>query len=250
MMALLNSGELHAGERTAAGGKAVKNKVLLSIPDDEFNAIRPHLELLKLPHHFSVLEPNQKVEFGYFLNSGMISLVVETEDGKTVEVGVVGKEGFAGSVLAVGLKRSSLREIVQIAGEGFRIAGDALQAVLATMPQLQLTLSRYTVLLGMQVAQTAACNRLHTVEQRLARWLLVTQDRVDAGMLPLTHDFLATMLGTDRPSVSLAADSFQRKQILQYGRGAVTILNRKELERLSCECYGQIQQFNGELGLR
>ena len=124
-----------------------------------------------------------------------------------------------------------------------------VHAVIPTVPQLQLTLSRYTVLLGMQVAQTAACNRLHTVEQRLARWLLVTQDRVDAGMLPLTHDFLATMLGTQAQR-SLAAASFQRKQVLQYGRGAVTILNRKELERLSCECYGQIQQFNGELGLR
>lgn len=249
-MALLNSGELRAGERTNSDGKAVTNRILLSIPDSEFNAIRPYLEFLKLPHHFSVHEPNQKVEFGYFLNSGMISLVVATEDGKTVEVGVIGNEGFAGSVLAVGLRRSSLREIVQISGDGFRIAAEDLQAVLPTLPQLQLILSRYAVLLGMQVAQTAACNRLHTVEQRLARWLLVTQDRVDAGMLPLTHDFLATMLGTDRPSVSLAAASFQRKQILQYGRGAVTILNRKELERLSCECYGQIQQFNGELGLR
>ena len=249
-MALLNSGELRAGERTNADGKAVKNKILLSLPDSEFSAIRPYLELLSLPHHFSVHEPNQKGEFGHFLNCGMISLVVATEDGKTVEVGVIGNEGFAGSVLAVGLRRSSLREIVQIAGDGFRITASALQALLPSLPELQLTLSRYAVLLGMQVAQTAACNRLHTVEQRLARWLLVTQDRVDAGMLPLTHDFLATMLGTDRPSVSLAAASFQRKQVLQYGRGAVTILNRKELERLSCECYSQIQQFNGDLGLR
>jgi len=249
-MALLNSGELRAGERTNSDGKAIKNKILLSLPDSEFSAIRPYLELLNLPHHFSVHEPNQKVEFGYFLNCGMISLVVATEGGKTVEVGVIGNEGFAGSVLAVGLRRSSLREIVQIAGDGFRITAGALQGLLPSLPELQLTLSRYAVWLGMQVAQTAACNRLHTVEQRLARWLLVTQDRVDAGMLPLTHDFLATMLGTDRPSVSLAAASFQRKQVLQYGRGAVTILNRKELERLSCECYGQIQQFNGELGLR
>src|SRR5579864_7024935 len=137
MTALLNSGELHAGERTGADGKAVKNKVLLSIPDDEFNAIRPHLELLKLPHHFSMHEPNQKVEFGYFLNCGMISLVVATEDGKTVEVGVVGSEGFAGSVLAVGLRRSSLREIVQIAGDGFRITAGALQALLPSLPELQ-----------------------------------------------------------------------------------------------------------------
>jgi CRP-like cAMP-binding protein len=249
-MALLEPGTLRAGERTNAEGRPVQNKILLSIPDNEFGIIRPYLEYLQLPHHFSVYDPNTKLEFAYFLNSGMISLVIGTEDGKTVEVGVVGNEGLAGSALVVGLRRSSVQEVVQIAGNGFRIGAAEFQAALPSTPQLQMTLSRYVVLQGMQVAQTAACNRLHTVEQRLARWLLVTQDRVDAAILPLTHDFLATMLGTDRPSVSLAAASFQRKQILQYGRGAVTILNRKELERLACECYGAIQQFNGEIGLR
>jgi CRP-like cAMP-binding protein len=102
----------------------------------------------------------------------------------------------------------------------------------------------------MQIAQTAACNRLHEIRQRLARWLLVTQDRVDSGWLPITHDFLATMLGTDRPSVSLAAGALQKKNILEFTRGAVRILNRKKLEACSCECYGAIQQFNGELGLK
>jgi CRP-like cAMP-binding protein len=102
----------------------------------------------------------------------------------------------------------------------------------------------------MQVAQTAACNRLHPIEQRLARWLLVTQDRVNAGLLPITHDFLATMLGTDRPTLSLAAAALQKKGILRYNRGTLTILNRKALERFSCECYRAIQQFNGDLGLK
>jgi CRP-like cAMP-binding protein len=111
-------------------------------------------------------------------------------------------------------------------------------------------LSRYAVIHGMQVAQTAACNRLHNVEQRLARWLLMTQDRVDSGSLPITHDFLATMLGTDRPTVSLAASVLQRKEIIEYTRGAVKIVNRKKLEDSACECYGVIRQYDGEFGLK
>jgi len=111
-------------------------------------------------------------------------------------------------------------------------------------------LSRYAVIQGMQVAQTAACNRLHNVEQRLARWLLMTQDRVDSVSLHITHDFLATMLGTDRPTVSLAAGVLQRKEIIEYTRGAVKIVNRKKLEDSACECYGVIRQYDGKFGLK
>ena len=111
-------------------------------------------------------------------------------------------------------------------------------------------LSRYAAIQGMQVAQTAACNRLHDIGQRLARWLLMTQDRVDSGSLPITHDFLATMLGTDRPTVSLAAGVLQRKGLIEYTRGAVKIVNRNKLEDSACECYGVIQHYNGDLGLK
>jgi CRP-like cAMP-binding protein len=109
---------------------------------------------------------------------------------------------------------------------------------------------RHAVIQGIQAAQSAACNRLHGIEQRLARWLLIMQDRIDEGSLRITHDFLATMLGTDRPSVSLAAGILQKKGTIEYTRGAVKILNRKRLEECSCECYAVIQQFNGPLGLR
>jgi CRP-like cAMP-binding protein len=102
----------------------------------------------------------------------------------------------------------------------------------------------------MQVAQTAACNRLHDIQQRLARWLLMTQDRVDLESMPITHDFLATMLGTDRPSVSTAAGVLQKKKLIEYSRGAVRIVNRKKLEGAACECYGVVQQYNGHLGLK
>jgi hypothetical protein len=164
--------------------------------------------------------------------------------------GIVGREGIVGLASAVGLSRNPLREVVQIAGDGFKMGIAALQNAMSSMPRLQISLSRYAVLHGLQVSQTAACNRLHGAPQRLARWLLMTQDRVDAGILEITHDFLATMLGTDRPSITVAACNLQSKQLIEYSRGAVKIVNRKKLENFACECYGVVQQFNRELGLK
>lgn len=238
------------GERTSVEGKAIANRVLLGLPEAEYQTLRPLLTPVRLPHHASLHEPGEKIEFVYFPNSGLVSLVVAMKEGKTVEVGVVGNEGLVGTAATVGLNRSPHRAVVQIAGEGLRIRIDALLKVLPIAPQLQFMISRHAVLQGMQAAQSAACNRLHGIEQRLARWLLIMQDRIDAGLLRITHDFLATMLGTDRPSVSLAAASLQRKETIKYTPGAVRVLNRKKLEECACECYGLIQQFNGPLGLK
>jgi CRP-like cAMP-binding protein len=237
-------------QRTTTAGNRVGNKILLSIPDKEYALIRPHIEFLSMPHHLSLYEPGQPLEFVHFPNTGMVSLVIATEDGKTVEVGEVGREGFAGIQAAVGINRNQVREIVQIAGDGFRVRIGALKGVLQSAPELQRILTRYAVVQGMQFAQTAACNRLHNIEQRLARWLLITQDRVDSATLAITHDFLATMLGTDRPTVSLAAGILQNKQIIEYTRGALQILSRTKLEESACECYGVIQQYNREIGLK
>ena len=231
----------HSGERTNTAGKPVSNKVLLSIPDSEYLAIRPHLEFLSMPHRLSLYEPNDPLESVYFPNGGMVSLVIETEDGRTVEVGEVGKEGIAGIPAAVGMKRSQVREVVQIAGDGFRMRAGTLQSVSRSTPQFQLILLRFAVVQWLQTAQTAACNRLHNVEQRFARWLLITQDRVESATFAITQDFLATMLGTDRPTVSLAAGMLQKRQAIVYTRGAVQILNRAKLENCACECYGAIQ---------
>jgi CRP-like cAMP-binding protein len=241
---------VQAGQRTNGEGKPVINKVLLAAPDKEFGMMRSDLTFVDMPHHLSLHEPTQDIEFVYFPNRGMVSQVVVTKDGRTVEVGVVGNEGYVGAGLAVGLTRSSVREIVQIAGDGFRMMGNALERILRTAPHLQMILNRHTGLQGMQVAQTAACNRLHDIQQRLARWLLMTQDRVKMGKLPITHDFIATMMGTDRSTVSLAASVLQKKGIIEYIRGAVKVLNRRKLQNSACECYGVIQQFEDELGLR
>jgi CRP-like cAMP-binding protein len=241
---------VRAGERTNADGRPVSNKVLLAVPDKEYQLMRTDLTFIDLPDHLSLHEPTQNIEFVYFPNRGMISQVVVTKDGRTVEVGVVGNEGYVGAGLAVGLSRSSVREIVQIAGDGFRMMGSALERILRSTPQLQMILNRHSGLQSMQVAQTAACNRLHDIQQRLSRWLLMTQDRVNLGVLPITHDFIATMMGTDRSTVSLAASVLQKKGIIEYVRGAVKIVNRRKLQNSSCECYGVIQQFEDDLGLR
>ena len=231
-----------AGERTNPSGKPVSNRVLLSVSDKEYRAIRPHLEFLSMTHQLSLYEPNDPLEFVYFPNAGMVSLVIETEDGWTVEVGEVGKEGFAGIPAAVGMRKSQVREVVQIAGDGFRVRVDALQRILRSSPQLQQILTRYAVTHWLQMAQTAACNRLHNIEQRFARWLLITQDRVDSPTIIITQDFLATMLGTDRPTVSLAAGTLQKKGVIKWTRGEVHILSRSKLENCACECYAAIRE--------
>jgi CRP-like cAMP-binding protein len=238
---------VQSGERTGPSGKPVRNKLLLSMSDEEFRSIRPHLEYVNLPHHLSLHQPHRTVRFAHFPNEGLISLVVELKDGKSVEAGLLGKDGASGMPAVLGLSRSPLLEIVQIAGTGFRVKISTLREILGSNPQMHVILGRYAAGLAMQVAQTAACNRLHRIEERLARWLLIAQDRLESGTVAITHDFLATMLGTDRPSVTLAAGVLQKKRIIVYTRGSVKILNRKKLEQFACECYAVVSQYNSGL---
>lgn len=233
-------------ERVDATNRRVGNEILLAVPDGEFQAIRPHLEAIELESHQVLHEAHDLLKYVYFPNDGLISLVVVLTEGKTVEAGIVGKEGAVGLPAIAGLSRSPLREVVQISGEGLRIPVEELRESLATAPKLRNELERFAVELGLQVAQTAGCNRLHGVEQRLARWLLMAEDRVKEELLPITHDFLATMLGTDRPSVSLAAGALQKAKVIEYARGSVRILNRAGLEGTACECYGVIARYSGE----
>jgi len=239
---------VRSSHRTNAAGKPVNNALLLSMSNSDYGSLRPHLEYLALPDHLVLHQAGGELEFVYFPNRGLISLVVEMEDGKTAEAGVVGNEGFIGIPAVVRLSRSPLQVVVQISGDGFRVAVGTLQKILESAPDLQLLLTRFAVIQGMQVAQTAACNRLHDIEQRLARWLLMAEDRVDSESLPITHDFLATMLGTNRSSVSLAAGNLQRKKLIRYTPGAVTIINRKKLEDAACECYEIMHRHAERLG--
>ncbi len=236
--------------RVDVNGRPVRNQILNSIPDSEYALIRSDLEFVQLPHHHILHEAGEKIEFAYFLNEGLASLVVLTSDGRSVEVAIVGHEGIVGTPLAVGLHRGPYRSIMQIPGNGLRIKSEILEERLRNTPELCLLMNRFVLVQGLQIAQIAACNRLHEIEQRLARWLLMCQDRVESDSLPVTHEFLAQMLGTGRPSVSLAAGILQKGNIIENLRGTVKILNRKELESAACECYRSIQQFNRTLALR
>jgi CRP-like cAMP-binding protein len=241
---------LHSGDRSDAAGKAVSNVILLSVQDEEYQLLRPHLYPIELPQHKVLQEPGEKIDFTYFLNDGMASIVALSRDGRSVEVGIVGVEGMLGMPLTIGLRQDTFRAIMQMSGTGVRVRSDVFEDVLLNSPTLRSELSRFALMHGMQVAQLAACNRLHEIEQRLSRWLLMCQDRVDSPLLPLTHEFLAQMLGTGRPSVSLAAGALENAGLIENLRGSVKILNRKNLEAATCECYGVIQHFNGGLGLK
>lgn len=236
-----------AGARIDVNAKPVENQILNSIPEFEYNLLRPHLEPVQLPHQQILHEPGEKIEFAYFLDQGLASLVVLTSDGHSVEVAIVGREGIVGTPLAVGIHRGPYRSIMQIAGTGMRINADVLEVTMREAPELRLMLNRYVLVQGLQIAQIAACNRLHEIEQRLARWLLMCQDRVGSEILPVTHEFLAQMLGSGRPSVSLAAGILQKAGFIENLRGTVRIVNRKQLESAACECYKIIQQFNRTL---
>jgi CRP-like cAMP-binding protein len=237
----------HSGTRSDSSGRLIGNQILNSIPENEFNFLRPDLEFIQTPQHQILHEAGEKIDHAYFLNEGMASLVVLTSDGRSVEVAIVGREGIVGTPLSVGLRRGPYRSIMQISGNGLRIKSEVLEEKLSEAPELRLLLNRYVMIQGLQIAQIAACNRLHEIEQRLARWLLMCQDRVASEYLPVTHEFLAQMLGTGRPSVSLAAGILQKAGTIENLRGTVKILNRKDLESAACECYKTIQQFNRTL---
>lgn len=232
--------------RTGANGERIENLILLRIPDKEYNPIRPHLEFIDIREYQSLHEPGEPLEYAYFPNRGMVSIVIEISDGRTLEVGVVTKKGFAGGSLAVGQRTSPYRMICQPPVDGFRIKAEVLQQILPSAPDLRSRLSRYASFQCLRVSQIAACNRFHEIEQRLARWLLMSQDRVGSSSLPFTHEFLASMLGTGRARVSIAAGILQKAGFIEYRRGTVNVLNHKNLEDAACECYQTIKQFEAE----
>ena len=238
-----------SASRSKGSELPVRNLILSALDAGEWNRLCPHLEPCLLNWHGTLQEPSEPVEFGYFPNSGVISLIVALRDGKTVEVGIVGKEGFIGIALAGGLKRSPHRSLVQMPGDGRRIRAAILRELLPSLPRLRTLLTRYALVQGMQLAQTAACNRLHSLEKRMARWLLMSHDRTDSMILTMTHERLAGLLGSDRPSISEIAGMFQEQGMISYRRGIVNILNRRRLESLACECYEVIQHYYNQLGL-
>lgn len=222
--------------------KAIRNTILLGLPTREIEAVFEKLERVDFPAHTVLHQPGESIEFGYFIDGGLASLLAVMSDGKSVEVGLCGKEGFIGTPLVVGLQSSPSLAVMQISGTAFRIRSGDLTRVLRRCPELEKTLNRFVQELMMQATQIAACNRIHEVEARLARWLLMSQDRLGNDLVPLTQQTLADMLGTRRASVTVAAGILQKQGLITYNRGQVQIQNRRRLEAASCECYQKLNE--------
>ena len=210
-------------------GSPVNNELLLNLPAKECAAIFSKLAFLPNRTHDVLHEAGEPILFAYFINSGLASVLSVLADGKSVEVGLTGKEGFVGLPLIVGLKSSPTRVVIQIEGSAFRISAAVLIQLLGQCSTLEKRLQRYVQLLAMQATQVAACNRVHEVDERLARWLLMSQDRIGSSSVPLTQEFLAHMLGTRRSSVTVAAGVLQKAGLITYKRGHVKIEDRAGL---------------------
>jgi CRP-like cAMP-binding protein len=236
-------------EERMAAGQAVQNTILLQIPENEFEAIQPHLKFAPLELAECLQREHEVIRTVYFMNRGIASMLVESDDGRSVEVGVCGREDVIGLALAAGLNTFTHRVVVQVAGDGFHIDGQTLRRFLNSLPELRRMLILRLGIRSAQLEQNAACNRLHPVKQRLARWLLLTHDLIDSNAIHTTHEFLSRMVGTDRPTVSVAVAELERDGIIEHSRGSILILNREKLERQSCSCYATIKRFNAALGL-
>jgi CRP-like cAMP-binding protein len=213
-----------------------RNRILNAL-GPEYESLSPHLEPVEMTAGEVLCRPDQPVTHVYFPNTGTVSLVSIFEDGGSVEVGMVGNEGMFGVCAFLGTVTTPLLAQVQMAGEGLRVRAGVLRSEFKRGGQLQDLLLRYTQAFITQVAQTAACNRAHPIDGRLARWLLMCADRSHSKELGLTHEFISTMLGARRAGVTEAAGTLQRAGLISYSRGRITILDRVGLEAKSCECY-------------
>lgn len=228
--------------RSSSQGAATikRNKLLSALPDEEFHAIEPQLKKVPLVFRQSLYEPEQPIGEVYFPVSGVLSLVNEPESGEVVEFATVGREGMAGLPVLLGGDSMPSHTFVQVEGEAFRMEAKAFRKAVEENPAFHTTLMRYTLALLNQIAQSTSCNRLHEVQERCARWLLQTHDRVESDTFVLTQEFLSQMLGVHRPTVTVAAGMLAKAGLIDYTRGKITIMNRKGLEAASCSCYGLI----------
>lgn len=231
-------------------GNQVYNEILLDLPPRERELLFPKLEFVRLKTHHVLHEPGDTLKSAYFCNSGLVSILSVFPDGKSVEVGLVGKEGFIGLPLVAGFRTAPTRAIAQIEASAFRVDGETLRGLLRQCPKLERRLQQFSQIMAMQTTQIAACNRLHEVDARLARWLLMSADRIGSNSVPLTQEFLAQMLGTRRSSVTVAAGMLQKAGLITHSRGDVKIIERRKLEDAACECYGmmlqRVEEWRGE----
>jgi len=213
------------------------NRILAALPARESKRLGKKLETVSLKLGQVLYEPGSNIEHVYFPLDSLISLLTTVDRNRSLEVGMVGSEGMAGMPFILGIGVSGVRALVQGAGDALRMASAPFRADFDRTPALQQVLYRYTFALMAQISQTAACNRFHDAEQRLARWLLMTRDRVGSDHFELTQEFLAHMLGVRRVGITEAAGHLKRRKLIAYSRGQMHILNAIGLRRASCSCY-------------
>ena len=228
----------HAGAAgTVTAPPDEPNRLLAALPPDEYAGLLPQLSPVRLRLRDVLVEPEQPLEHVYFVREGVGSMLAVEQEGGQVEVGTIGREGFVGLPLLHDADTSAYRVIVQVEGDAWRMGAGAFRRALDERPELRRRCLRYAQHFADQMAQSVACNRLHTLEERCARWLLMTHDRVHGDVFELTHEFLATMLGVRRAGVTVAMGTLQHAGLVTYTRGRVTILDRAALEASACGCY-------------
>jgi len=223
------------------------NHILDALPDEERERLFPHLSFVSMPLGKVLYESGESLKHIYFPTDSIVSLLYVMKDGASAEIAVVGNEGAIGVALFMGGETTPSRAIVQSAGSAFRLEGKRLKTEFSRHGQMLHVLLRYTQSLITQMAQTAVCNRHHSVNQQLCRWLLLSLDRLRSNELKMTQELIANMLGVRREGVTAAAGELQKAGVIRYSRGRITVLDRAKLEQLSCECYSVVKRESDRL---
>jgi CRP-like cAMP-binding protein len=224
-----------------------ENHILEVLPADERERLFPHLTLVHMPLGMVLYESGDKLRHIYFPTDSIVSLLYVMQNGASAEIAVVGNEGAIGVALFMGGETTPSRAIVQSAGSAYRLTGKRLKLEFSRHGQMLHVLLRYTQSLITQMAQTAVCNRHHSLDQQLCRWLLLSLDRLPSNRLDMTQELIANMLGVRREGVTAAAGKLQKEGVIRYRRGHITVLDRAKLEALSCECYGVVKRETDRL---
>lgn len=219
-----------------------KNHILNALPKEDYERLRSHLEEVSLTLGQVVYQPDESIKYVYFPNNAMASVIATTPDGQCAEVGVIGREGAAGVSVLMGVDSTPHQTTIQLADGALRISTKAIREEFKRGGALQQILLRYMHAMMMQISQTALCNRLHSVEERLSRWLLMCHDRSATDELTLTQEFLSIMLGVNRPTVTTAALILQGGGFINYRRGKITVIDREGLQDFACDCYEVVKQ--------
>ena len=221
-----------------ADQSTVRNFLLAYITPSDFEVLNPHLEYLELDRDYVLVTPNTPIDYVYFIESGMVSVVAEKADGRSIEVGVYGRDGMGATTVLLGSDRTPHHQYMQIGGDGFRVKTDDILRLVDQSPTLRRMLLRFVHVFMTQIAQTALVNGSAIIEERLARWVLMCQDRLDAMEFPITHDFLSMMLGVRRSSVTEAIHLLEGDGLIKATRGNIKIIDRDRLVRTAGASYG------------